>query len=91
MGWLLVYALVAIGPLVVALTAGPPEGRSFLTDLSVGLGFVGLAMLDHQFATVSRFTTVASPFRARRRAALPPPDLLRCPGSPCRWRSSRSS
>lgn len=61
-GWVLVYALVATGPLVIALTADPPEGRSFLTEFSVGLGFVGLAMLGLQFLTVSRFAILAAPF-----------------------------
>jgi len=35
LGWVLIYALIAAGPLVIALTADPPEGRSFLTELSV--------------------------------------------------------
>lgn len=62
LGWLLVYALVAIGPLVVALTADPPPGRSFTTELSAALGFVGLSMLGLQFVSVSRFTSLAAPF-----------------------------
>lgn len=59
---MLLYALVAIAPLVIALTADPPPGRGWWTELSVGLGFVGLAMLGLQFAVVSRFASVNAPF-----------------------------
>lgn len=62
LGWVLLYAIVAIGPLVVALTADPPPGRGFLEELSVALGFVGLAMMGLQFAAVSRFARVSAPF-----------------------------
>jgi predicted ferric reductase len=61
-GWLAVYALVAVTPLVVALTADPPPGRDFWLEFSVGLGFVGLALMGLQFATVSRFSTLNAPF-----------------------------
>lgn len=60
--WLLLYTLVAVGPLAVALTADPPPGRDFWLELSVGLGFVGLAIMGLQFAVVSRFPSVNAPF-----------------------------
>ncbi len=61
-GLLLLYLLVAVTPLAVALIADPPPGRGLWTEVSVGLGFVGLAMLGLQFATVSRFDAVNAPF-----------------------------
>ena len=60
--WLVVYVLVAVTPLLVALTADPPPGRSFWVEFSVGLGFVGLAVMGLQFAIVSRFSAVNAPF-----------------------------
>lgn len=61
-GWILLYLLVGVTPLLVALTANPPPGRAFWLEFSVGLGFVGLAMLGLQFATVSRFSAVNAPY-----------------------------
>lgn len=56
--WILIYLLVGITPLLVARTADAPPGREFWLEFSVGLGFVGLALLGLQFATVSRFQVV---------------------------------
>ena len=61
-GWVLLYLLVGAGPLVVAASADPPPGRDFWLELSVGLGFVGLAILGLQFAVASRFSSVNAPF-----------------------------
>jgi predicted ferric reductase len=60
--WLALYLLVAVAPLVFALVGDAPEGRGFWTDFSVGLGFIGLAMLGLQFAVVARSRVVASPY-----------------------------
>jgi predicted ferric reductase len=60
--WVLLYLLVVITPLVVALTADPPPGRSFWLEFSVGLGFVGLSIMGLQFAVVSRFSSVNAPY-----------------------------
>ncbi|TVR24123.1 MAG: oxidoreductase [Ilumatobacter sp.] len=60
--WVLLYLAVVITPLVVALTADPPPGRSFWLEFSVGLGFVGLSLMGLQFAVVSRFSSVNAPF-----------------------------
>jgi predicted ferric reductase len=60
--WLLLYLLVSITPLAVAVMANPPPGRTFWLEFSVGLGFVGLAMLGLQFAVVSRFSAVNAPY-----------------------------
>ena len=61
-GWLLLYLVVGLTPLVIALTADPPPGRAFWLEFSVALGFIGLAMLGAQFAIVSRFSAVNAPF-----------------------------
>jgi predicted ferric reductase len=60
--WVLLYLLVIITPLVVALTASPPPGRTFWLEFSVGLGFVGLSLMGLQFAVVSRFPSVNAPY-----------------------------
>ncbi len=59
--WILVYLAVAVAPLLFAW-AGPEPGRGFLINLSVALGFVGLAMMGLQFALVARFQSVSAPF-----------------------------
>ncbi len=59
--WIFVYLAVAVAPLVFAWS-GPEPGRGFLINLSVALGFVGLAMMGLQFALVARFKTVSAPF-----------------------------
>ncbi len=61
-GWLLLYLVVGLTPLVIALTASPPPGRAFWLEFSVALGFIGLAMLGAQFALVSRFSAVNAPY-----------------------------
>jgi predicted ferric reductase len=60
--WVLVYLLVALAPLLIVATAHPPAGRPFVVELSVALGFVGLAMMGLQFALIARFKPVAAPF-----------------------------
>ncbi|WP_409329480.1 ferredoxin reductase family protein [Trujillonella humicola] len=60
--WLGLYLAVAVVPLVFALLGPAPRGRDFWTDFSVGLGFVGLAMLGLQFAVVARSRAVAAPY-----------------------------
>jgi predicted ferric reductase len=59
--WILLYLVVAAAPLVL-VSAHPPAGRPFLVELSVALGFVGLAMMGLQFALIARFKPVAAPF-----------------------------
>jgi predicted ferric reductase len=60
--WVLVYLLLALAPLLIVATAHPPAGRPFVVELSVALGFVGLAMMGLQFALIARFKPVAAPF-----------------------------
>jgi len=60
--WVGLYLLLAVTPLVVAATANPPPGRDVWLELSIGLGFVGLALLGLQFAVVSRLSNMSAPF-----------------------------
>lgn len=61
-GWIVLYIAVAVAPLVLALLGDRPPGRDLVTEVSVGLGFVGLALMGLQFVLVSRFETVSGPF-----------------------------
>jgi predicted ferric reductase len=56
--WAVVYLLAAITPMFFMLVGDPPPGRGLLVDLSIALGFVGLAMLGLQFAITARANTV---------------------------------
>ncbi len=60
--WIATYIVLALAPLLLVALAHPPAGRPFLVELSVALGFVGLALMGLQFALVARFKPVAAPF-----------------------------
>lgn len=60
--WILVYVAVGVAPLVFAVIGVSQPGRGFVTDFSVALGFVGLAMMGLQFFLVARFQNVAAPY-----------------------------
>lgn len=47
--WILVYLFLVCAPLLLLLIGEKPEGREFWRELSVALGFAGLAMLSLQF------------------------------------------
>jgi predicted ferric reductase len=61
LAWILLYLAVVLLPLAVIAIA-PPPGRDFWTELSVTLGFIGLAMLGLQFALTARFRRVQAPY-----------------------------
>lgn len=61
-GWIALYLLAAVAPLVFAVIHDAPPARGFWHDLSVALGFLGLAMLGLQFVITARFRRVAAPF-----------------------------
>jgi predicted ferric reductase len=61
-GWVILYVFFAVCPLIIVLLGHPPAERPFLVELSVALGFVGLAMMGLQFALIARFKTVSAPF-----------------------------
>src|SRR5262245_54573487 len=56
------YLGVVIAPLVFAAMGGSRLDHGFWTNLSVALGFVGLAMMGLEFALVARFQAMAAPF-----------------------------
>lgn len=60
--WIVLYLGVAVAPLVFALVGTTKPGQGFVTDLSVALGFVGLAMMGMELLLVARFQAVARPF-----------------------------
>jgi predicted ferric reductase len=60
--WLFLYIVLAVAPLFFAFAGDTPDGRGFWTELSVGLGFVGLAVLGLQFAVTARANGVDAPY-----------------------------
>jgi len=52
--WLLLYALMVLAPFFLMLIH-PPRARSFWYELSIGFGFVGLAIMGVQFILTARF------------------------------------
>ena len=62
--WILVYILLASAPLLILLLGKMPEGREFWRELSVALGFAGLALMSLQFALTARFKSIKAPYGA---------------------------
>ena len=60
--WLGFYLVVSLMPLAVVFIGPRPPGRDFLTELSVALGFVGLAMIGLQFFLTARFRLIEAPY-----------------------------
>lgn len=60
--WATLYLLAAVVPLFFMLVGDPPAGRGLLVDVSVALGFLGLAMLGLQFAITARAEAIDEPF-----------------------------
>lgn len=60
--WLALYVSLSLVPLAVAFLYRGHPGRDFWTELSVALGFVGLAMIGLQFAITARFSHIAAPY-----------------------------
>ncbi len=60
--WIAVYLLLALGPLLLLLAGGRPPGLGFWWDLSVALGFAGMAMMGVQFLLTARFKRASAPF-----------------------------
>jgi predicted ferric reductase len=62
--WIVVYTVLAIAPLVLLKVGQVPPGREFWRELSVALGFAGLAMLTLQFVLTARFRSIKAPYGA---------------------------
>jgi predicted ferric reductase len=60
--WVIAYLGAVLSPLVFAAIGGSQPDHDFLTNFSVALGFVGLAMMGLEFAMVARFRPLAAPF-----------------------------
>ncbi|NEQ34378.1 MAG: oxidoreductase [Leptolyngbya sp. SIO4C5] len=61
--WIAAYLAIALLPLFILLLYPPaPDERSFWTDFSVALGFVGLAMLALQFALTARINRIEASY-----------------------------
>jgi len=61
--WVAGYAAIALLPLLAALAGDPfVSTRSWVTDVSVGFGFIAFGLLVLQFGLVSRFGPASQPF-----------------------------
>jgi predicted ferric reductase len=60
--WVTAYVGAVVSPLVFAAIGADHPDHGFWTNISVALGFVGLAMMGLEFALVARFRPVAAPF-----------------------------
>lgn len=60
--WIVIYLALTLAPLLFMYVGPRPEGREFWRELSVALGFVGLAMMALQFALTARFKTLKAPY-----------------------------
>jgi predicted ferric reductase len=60
--WVLVYVFFVGAPLFALLLGTHPAARSFWTELSIALGYSGLAMMGLQFGLTARFRYVTEPW-----------------------------
>src|SRR6202790_1412826 len=60
--WILVYLLFILAPLFALLAGSHAPLRGFWTELSVALGYSGLAMMGLQFGLTARFRYVTEPW-----------------------------
>ncbi len=60
--WLSVYLFAVLAPIGLMLVPPVPTGRSFLVELSVALGFVGLTQIGIQFVLIGRFKPLTYPY-----------------------------
>jgi predicted ferric reductase len=60
--WIALYLTLALAPLFSMIFAPIMPGRGFWTELSVALGFAGLAMMGLQFLLTARYRGLTSPY-----------------------------
>jgi len=60
--WIVVYFVLIFAPLLILLLAPRPAGRTFWRELSVALGFVGLALMGLQFIPTARLPFLSEVF-----------------------------
>ena len=56
------YLLLTLTPLFPLLIGPTPPGRSFWTELSIAIGFAGMAIMGMQFLITARFRHVSDPY-----------------------------
>lgn len=61
-GWIALYLALVAAPFAALLWGELPPSRGFWFDLSVALGFAGMAMMGIQFALTARFRRMTAPF-----------------------------
>lgn len=62
LSWIGLYLLVVLAPIGLMLAPPVPTGRSFLVELSIALGFVGLTQIGVQFVLIARFRPLTDPY-----------------------------
>jgi len=62
--WITIYLLLVLIPVLVMFIEPRPVGREFWRELSVSLGFIGLALMALQFALTTRFKWLKAPYGA---------------------------
>ncbi len=60
--WIAVYFILVFAPLMILLFAPRPAGRTFWRELSVSLGFAGLALMGLQFIPTARLPFLSEIF-----------------------------
>ncbi|MBE0618673.1 MAG: ferric reductase-like transmembrane domain-containing protein [Proteobacteria bacterium] len=60
--WLALYVFLSLLPILIVSVGPKPPGREFLTEFSVAVGFMALAMMCLQFALTARFRWLKEPF-----------------------------
>jgi predicted ferric reductase len=60
--WVILYLLFILAPLFALLAGSIPPARDFWTELSVALGYAGLATMGLQFGLTARFRYVTQPW-----------------------------
>ena len=62
--WISIYLVLILIPVLIMFIEPRPAGREFWRELSVSLGFIGLAMMALQFALTTRFKWLKAPYGA---------------------------
>jgi predicted ferric reductase len=60
--WILIFLFLTLSPIIVMMIGAVRPGRGFWTELSVSLGFAGLAMMGLQFLLTARYRGMTSPY-----------------------------
>jgi predicted ferric reductase len=60
--WLLLYVALTLSPLAIVLAGATEPRREFWRELSIGLGFISLAMMGLQFVLTARFKRLKAPY-----------------------------